>query len=68
MLKKELEEKVANLEQENAKLKVKWDTFLQELKESRDQMALQASSLSGSVEQCDLILNALQAEEDSEEA
>lgn len=67
MLKKELEERVANLEQENAKLKEKWDGFLAELKESRDQMALQAASLGGSVEQCDLILRLLQEDEMQEE-
>jgi hypothetical protein len=63
MTKKELEERVAELEAENAKLTARWDSFLADLKQSRDQMEMQAVSLSGAVEQCDLILNALQSEE-----
>ena len=64
MLKKELEERVATLEEENAKLTERWEGFLTDLKESRDQMALQAASLGGSVEQCDLILGVLQKTEE----
>ena len=63
MLKKDLEEKVAELEAENAKLTERWDGFLADLKQSRDEMSLQAASLSGSVEQCDIILNALQGDD-----
>ena len=62
MTKKELEERVAELEAENAKLTARWDSFLADLKQSRDQMEMQAVSLSGAVEQCDLILSALQNE------
>jgi hypothetical protein len=56
MLKSELIIENEALKEELGKLKEEREQFRSDLKEAREQMALDGARLQGSVEQCDLIL------------